>query len=494
MKKTLSIILAILMIVTSVPFAFATESDGVKTTLDISKGKIVISDSGVTVDSQSVEVDPDGYIITGRSEGLDTALLISNSSGSEKDFDIVFKNVTIISGDWSSAFVVDGGSSPIVLNILFEGENIISADNHPPIEGRSGHIVNITYSEDSVPQLIRRDKSGHICSSRLVVYINGKQVGEDGHPHENTDNVQTCKGYKCNICNNYFGEKDENAHQSNGEQTCKGYRCDLCYVYYGEAGEHISSRRTCLGEVCKNCGVFYGEKDVNAHDWAWGYCRYCDEKLPDDVQCSHKISGYTGICTYCAYVDENSDKLLLDVYFNSGVLDAFDNRRRNLMRTYDASKVDEICKSINEEYADLRNTRADRFCALFENDYDATVGESKAAIEALMAEDNKLADMLKNCLSGVHNIDEFTSNNDATCVSNGTKYGDCIFCSAKNVTVEDENTKLSSCYSNDGDEYCDGCGEQLICEDCGRPTHADTFIQNLVCLIIMFINLIKTAF
>ena len=46
----------------------------------------------------------------------------------------------------------------------------------------------------------------------------------------------------------------------------------------------------------------------------------------------------------------------------------------------------------------------------------------------------------------------------------------------------------------DGDTMCDNGGEQLTCEDCGRPVHDDSFVQNLVCFIIMFIKLIKTAF
>ena len=32
------------------------------------------------------------------------------------------------------------------------------------------------------------------------------------------------------------------------------------------------------------------------------------------------------------------------------------------------------------------------------------------------------------------------------------------------------------------------------CEDCGRPLHDDSLFQNLICLIIMFINLVKTMF
>lgn len=107
------------MIVTSVPFAFAAESDGVKTTLDVSQGKIVISDSGVT---QNNEADPDGYVIIGNSHGVDTALRILNLSDSTMTLDLVFENLTIYSSSYATAFRVDG-ESPVVLNILIKGTN-----------------------------------------------------------------------------------------------------------------------------------------------------------------------------------------------------------------------------------------------------------------------------------------------------------------------------------------------------------------------------------
>ena len=256
-------------------------------------------------------------------------------------------------------------------------------------------------------------------------------------------------------------------------------------------GEHGRSIQTCIGKLCLTCRTFYGEKDANAHYWSWGYCNYCAEKLPDDFECSHERSR-DGICGYCAYIDEDSEKSLIELYYETGILDAFYNRTFFYEIIYGASKVDEVYKSINEEYANLRKTRGDRFYELASN--GATVGESKAGIEALWAEDNELADMPKNCLDGVHNVDEYTSNGDATCIANGTKTGDCIFCSATDITVEDEGTMLDSCYTNDGDTYCDGCGVQILCEDCGRPVHEDTFIQNLICLIVMFINLVKSMF
>ncbi len=42
--------------------------------------------------------------------------------------------------------------------------------------------------------------------------------------------------------------------------------------------------------------------------------------------------------------------------------------------------------------------------------------------------------------------------------------------------------------------YCSECGEKLLCEDCGSPAHGESFIEKIVCLITMFINLIISIF
>ncbi len=60
--------------------------------------------------------------------------------------------------------------------------------------------------------------------------------------------------------------------------------------------------------------------------------------------------------------------------------------------------------------------------------------------------------------------------------------------------VQEVIPDLGGHINEDGNTTCDRCGETLLCEDCGRPVHEDTFVQNLVCLIVMLINLIKTAF
>ena len=46
----------------------------------------------------------------------------------------------------------------------------------------------------------------------------------------------------------------------------------------------------------------------------------------------------------------------------------------------------------------------------------------------------------------------------------------------------------------DGDKMCDNGGEQLTCEDCGRPVHEDTLVQNFICWLVMLVNLIKSMF
>ncbi len=368
MKKLLSIILAILMIAATVPFAFAAESDGVKTTLDISVGKIVISDSGVTLNSEAVEADPDGYIITGSSDNEDTALKIVNNSGSIITLDLVFENLDIYSKDYSTAFRVDG-QSPVVLNILIKGTNRISADNHPAIAGEycpDVRIINITKSEDSAIDFIRRDYEDYNIyeSSSFAVYIDGEPVGYDGHIHKNTDNVQTCKGYKCDSCEMYFGERDEDAHRTEAEQTCKGYLCNICRNYFGEAGEHDLSEQFCKGYFCYDCDTWFGEGDENNHGWYYGWCDYCDLEYPEGLECEHDWDRWgecrlcaaecdhptmkNGACTNCSYTLPFSLKTGKTVTYHSSFADA-------LSKAADGSEI-----KLLKDYVDYNSVEIDK--------------------------------------------------------------------------------------------------------------------------------------
>ena len=80
-----------------------------------------------------------------------------------------------------------------------------------------------------------------------------------------------------------------------------------------------------------------------------------------------------------------------------------------------------------------------------------------------------------------------------TCTTVGWEaYEYCTACDYATTYVEFPAT--GEHIDADGDTMCDNGGEQLTCEDCGRPVHDDSFAQSLICLILMLINLIKTMF
>lgn len=87
-------------------------------------------------------------------------------------------------------------------------------------------------------------------------------------------------------------------------------------------------------------------------------------------------------------------------------------------------------------------------------------------------------------------IDEYVA---PTCTETGLTAGQhCSRCD--DMTVEQEVIEKLSHTDEDGDGVCDIGGEQLTCPDCGRKAHDDSLAQNLICLIIMFINLIKLIY
>ncbi|MBO5332867.1 MAG: hypothetical protein J6B37_01995 [Clostridia bacterium] len=135
---------------------------------------------------------------------------------------------------------------------------------------------------------------------------------------EHTGGTQTCKGYKCDVCGEWYGEAGD--HDLSTEQTCKGYYCDFCEGWYGEAGDHdLSTEQTCKGYQCEVCEEWFGEADENKHGWYFGECIYCGIEYPADLECEHYYShenNYNcitcgakcphesidnGVCTDCLY-------------------------------------------------------------------------------------------------------------------------------------------------------------------------------------------------
>ncbi len=155
-----------------------------------------------------------------------------------------------------------------------------------------------------------------------------------------TGGTQTCKGFKCEVCERWYGEAGEQ-HDLSTEQTCEGYKCNLCYRYFGEKGEHSpSTEQTCKGYWCKCCYEWFGEADTSKHNWYYGYCNYCRIEYPVDEECTHDLDdngecrtcGYqcphdtteNGACTSCSYLLPFSLTIGETVTYHSSFSDALD--------------------------------------------------------------------------------------------------------------------------------------------------------------------------
>ncbi len=112
--------------------------------------------------------------------------------------------------------------------------------------------------------------------------------------HEHQGGEVTCKGKKCSVCGDYYGESDSTKRQG-GTATCKGQRCELCYAYYGEIDENnhdLSGYATCQGEYCYLCYEYIkGDVDLNNHLWENSAC-VCGAVCVDHIW----NDGYCDIC------------------------------------------------------------------------------------------------------------------------------------------------------------------------------------------------------
>ena len=119
-----------------------------------------------------------------------------------------------------------------------------------------------------------------------------------------------------------------------------------------------------------------------------------------------------------------------------------------------------------------------------------TVAENKENLAKLEADIREWYDDSESCLNGEHNLETYTSNNDATCNADGTRTGVCVFCTAGEVTVKDPGSQLEH-IDNDGDRLCDhGCGTEMKtpADDCTHLCHSDNWFMSFIWTVANFIH------
>ncbi len=344
LKKTLSIILTVLMIATTIPFAFGAEAeyeikpgerititipqDGegsyvyIKVVTDVSGMHTFLSYSGEAGDPYAEFYDEDMNLINSDDDGkgdLNFKLQYELEAGktyylgvrdiqfdTEREWDVVLCNdVTHIGGTQTCK-----GYKCEICEAWYGEAGEHDLDSEQTCLGYYCY-----FCEEYCGEAGEHDLSNEQTCLGYYCYFCGDYYGEadpDAHnwngtycdicdeEHDHTGGTQTCKGFKCEVCESWYGEAGEQ-HDLSTEQTCKGYKCNLCYRYFGESGEHSSStEQTCMGYWCEFCYEWFGEADTSKHGWSYGYCDYCDTEYPVDEECSHDLD-YDGDCIICGY-------------------------------------------------------------------------------------------------------------------------------------------------------------------------------------------------
>ncbi len=264
MKKTLSIILAILMIVTSVPFAFAAESYEITHQPTVDEFYVETNDINAKYqwykEKNSYEID-DTCASPCDSTGyydVETGWTPSFSYNPQfkiyvmKFFKIEFYDYETLTFEFSAEGVeyvalIDPVESKPMYTIELDGnigtctvapgEYILSAQAKELItakvssEGFKAAIEGGTSAQLDAAEI--KDGNEYYCA---ITFSDGTSEHTDKFlAHQHTGTELTCIGYKCNICGGYFGE---------------------------ETGEHTSVT-TCMGRKCSHCGETLGEETVD---------------------------------------------------------------------------------------------------------------------------------------------------------------------------------------------------------------------------------------
>ena len=476
MKKTLSIILAILMIVTTIPMAFAADvvasgecGANVTWALD-SDGVLTISGEGA-VESKPWKDYKDSIKTIVIEEGITE--LIHWAFQDYQAITEVFISSTVkklkagaFSGCTSLKEVVFTGD--IILN-QYAFENCTSLKTvifYSDVEFASSYIfdgcINLTEVIFYGDATFGSSYTFRGCTNLKEVIFYGDVTVASSYTFYGCTNLTefTFGGeVKIDVWSPFFFVDDfhsVNVHvcgtQENWEAIAGQIKYNKCPVknatpHYCEKIEKVDATCTedgyTVGIYCSDCKEYISGHDVIPATNHKDTLVQVDAKAPTCTEIGWEAYEYCTACDYTTYVERAIDPDAHDIVVDEAVAPDCANtgltKGQHCSRCNNATIAQEVIPALNHK-------------------------------DTLVKVDAKAP----------------------TCTEIGWEAYE--YCTACTYTTYKEIPATGEHIDADGDTMCDNGGEQLTCEDCGRPVHDDSFAQNLICMILMLINLIKTMF
>lgn len=271
MKKILSVLLAILMIVTSVPFAFAAESFAITHQPTVDEFYVETNDPNAAYqwyeEKSAYEIDDTCASPCKVNDNTDPSYYDDVSGWTPsyyyngqfrlcvmKFFKIEFQNRETVTFEFSSdtdkidflslddiegkskiAIELDGNTGTCTVE---PGEYILSAqaDKLITVKVRSEGFRATMEGETSAQLDTTKIKDGNEYFCKISFSDGTSKQTDKVLAHQHTGTELTCIGYKCSLCDEYFGEE---IGDHTGEITCMGHKCSLCGITLGdETADH----------------------------------------------------------------------------------------------------------------------------------------------------------------------------------------------------------------------------------------------------------------
>ncbi|MBQ6708619.1 MAG: hypothetical protein IJM97_06705 [Clostridia bacterium] len=267
------------------------------------------------------------------------------------------------------------------------------------------------------------------------------------------------------------------------------------FTMYPECINHVGTEQTCIGYICDFCNKYYGETNDVHYDRGDGICRRCNGFVGPEIKAGETYKADSGLTKYVKFVP-----VVDGTYIISADVPAYSYIE--LYKEVDGKRQGVAYESWGDGYGELslsyNFTAGETYyfiCGNFEGwliEYVTLRCETHKGTEQTCY--GYICDACGEYFGEALGHDIVTDEAVApTCTEAGLTAGQhCSRCD--DMTVAQQEIPALGHADEDGDTMCDNCGEQLTCEDCLRPVHGDSFAEKLICLIVMFINLVKSMF